>query len=291
MVDIEFLNQKATKLKSALKNIRAIVDKGEEVFLSTPMYPDRVKYYLIIAYDFLEEISCHILKEMGHKVEKGKCLEEISKIDIFSEKLNRTFGDFVWFRSKLFEEKFSYSEKELYHLTKDILSTIDSMFINELALLVKQLKQKAPKLKIPVNLVKINKNLSTMKGEVKRIHTFKSMSPQEFYNSQFAVDRTRYFLTVYIDAASWICRHIARQLKITAKNCFQALVEKGILSKETGESLHRIADKKEDLANPITPVDTGWLYNLIFELDKITDNFIKELSNSLLEKGDNQFQI
>jgi len=46
MLDIEFLNEKATKLKSALKKIKQIIDFGEDAFLKTPMYPDRVKYYL-----------------------------------------------------------------------------------------------------------------------------------------------------------------------------------------------------------------------------------------------------
>ncbi|MEZ0323129.1 MAG: HepT-like ribonuclease domain-containing protein [Hydrogenothermaceae bacterium] len=284
MIDIEFLNQKATKLKSTLKNIKMIIEKGEETFLSTPMYPDRIKYYLVIASDFLEEIACHLLKEITQKVQRENCLKEISGMDIFSPKLNRTFQDFVEFKRKLFEENFNYSERELYHLTRDIVSTIDSLFIPELSIVVKQLKEKSPKLKIPVNLVKINKNLSVMKSELKRIQTFESMSFEEFSSNDFAVDRTRYFLTVYIDSAMWICRHISRQAKINNKRCFEGLTENRIISKETAEILQDISDKREVIANPTAEVDKSWLYNLIKkDLKTTTENFIKELSKSLIE--------
>ncbi|MCX7759843.1 MAG: DUF86 domain-containing protein [Hydrogenothermaceae bacterium] len=283
MIDIEFLNQKATKLKSTLKNIKTIIEKGEDLFLSTPMYPDRIKYYLVIASDFLEEIACHLLKEITQKVHKENCLKEISSMDIFSPKLNRTFQDFVEFKRKLFEENFSYSEKELYHLTKDIVSILDNLFIQELGTVVKQLKEKAPKLKIPVNLVKINKNLSVMKSELKRIQTFESMSFEEFVSSGFALDRTRYFLTVYIDSALWICRHISRQAKITNKRCFEGLAENGIISKETAKILQDIADKRESIANPTIDIDKNWLYNLVKnELKTATENFIRELSKSII---------
>lgn len=284
MVDVEFLNQKATKLKSALKNIRLILERGENIFLSTPMYPDRVKYYLVIVYDFLEEISCHLLKEISQKIVKKECLENISRTDIFSEKINRIFKDFVNFRKKLFEENFSYSERELFHLTKEIVYTIDNLFIQELASVVKQLKERAPKLKIPVNLAKINKNLSTMKGEIKRMNTFKGMDLEEFSNSSFAVDRVRYFLTAYIDAALWICRHIARQGRILNRRCFEGLAESGILERETADVLQQISDMRDSLADPTVAVNTEWLYSILSGLEATTDRFIKGLFKGLLAK-------
>jgi Protein of unknown function DUF86. len=110
MLDIEFLNEKATKLKSALKKIKQIIDFGEDAFLKTPMYPDRVKYYLIILYDELEAIACHILSNYYNDKIKENCIEKLSKDTIFSEKLNRIFADFNEFKIKYFK-KISATQK------------------------------------------------------------------------------------------------------------------------------------------------------------------------------------
>lgn len=282
MIDIQFLNQKATKLKSGLKNIKSLVDKGEEMFINTPMYPDRTKYYLVIVYDILQDIACHILKEVEGSYKKEGCLEDISKTGIFSEKINRVLQDFVFFRKKLFEDGFSYSDRELFYLSKSMVETLDSLFIQELARVVKELKERAPKLKVPVNLVKVNKNLTTMKLEAKRVETFKNLSIDEFTKNSFAIDRTRYFLTVYIDAGLWICRHIARQLKIQDKGCFTALARREMISPDTADFLQQIADMRDKLANPLESVDLGWLYGITQILLPKTESFIKELSKSLL---------
>lgn len=283
MIDIQFLNQKATKLKSGIKNVKNILDKGEDIFINTPMYPDRTKYYLVIIYDILQEIACHILKSLEGKFNKESCLEDITKTGLFSDKINRVLQDFVFFRKKLFEQNFSYSEKELFHFSKSIVETLDSLFITELAKVVKELQEKAPKLKIPVNLVKINKNLTTMKLEAKRVETFKGLSKEQFSQDVFAIDRTRYFLAVYIDAALWICRHIARQLKIQHKDCFIALAEKNIISPKTAEFLQQIADSRDKLADPLSQIDLDWLYDITLNLRQKTDDFIRELSKSLVD--------
>lgn len=284
MIDVQFLNQKATKLKSGLKNIRTILEKGEDTFLNTPMYPDRVKYYLIIVYDILEDISCHLLKEIYKKITKEGCLEEIVKTGIFSEKINRTLYDFVNLKKKLFHEEFNYSDRELYYLTKDILNTLDGLYITELAGIVKQMKEKAPKLKIPVNLVKINHNLSVMKAEVRRMKTFGSLSLNEFEKDAFAVDRVRYFLTVYIDSALWICRHVIRQAKLQNKRCFLALAENGNLTSKTAEFFQNLADRRDLLADPVKDIDMVWLWEVLKKIDSFTESMIKELSVSLVEK-------
>lgn len=283
MIDIQFLNQKATKLKSGLKNIKTIIDRGEDSFTKTPMYPDRTKYYLIIIYDILQEMACHILKDVEGHFNKESCLEDISKTGLFSEKINRILQDFVIFRKKLFEENFNYSDRELFHLSKNIVETLDNLFISELAKVVKELKEKAPKLKIPVNLVKINKNLTTMKLEAKRIETFKDLTFQEFEKDSFVIDRVRYFLTVYIDSALWICRHIARQMKVQDKRCFIAIAEKQIISQSIANFLQSIADNRDKLANPVENIDLNWLYDTTKNLTDTTQQFIKELSKSLID--------
>lgn len=285
MLDIEFLNEKATKLKSALKKINQIIDFGEETFLKTPMYPDRVKYYLIILYDELEAIACHILSNYyGQKI-KENCLEKLSKDTIFSEKLSRIFIDFIEFKNKVFQENFSYSEKELYHLTKNIAQTLDALFVRELSDVVKQLKEKQPKLAIPVNLVKVNHYASAIKGEVKRLETFSKISLNEFKDSSFAIDRSRYFIVVAVDSALWICRHISRQLKIKpSKDCFRSLAENGCLSIELAENLDKIAKLRDDLADPTKDIDLDFLYELVKgDFKTLMDRFILEVAKSIKE--------
>ncbi|WP_299229921.1 HepT-like ribonuclease domain-containing protein [Sulfurihydrogenibium sp.] len=285
MLDIEFLNEKATKLKSALKKIKQIIDFGEDAFLKTPMYPDRVKYYLIILYDELEVIACHILSNYYNDKIKENCIEKLSKDTIFSEKLNRIFADFNEFKNKVFQENFSYLEKQLYHLTKNIVETLDALFIKELSDVVKQLKEKQPKLAIPVNLVKVNHYASAIKGEVKRLETFSKMNEQEFKNNSFAIDRSRYFIVVAIDSALWICRHISRQLKIKfSKDCFKSLAENGCLSVELAENLDKIAQVRNDLADPTKSIDLDFLYKLVKgDFKGLMDKFILEVAKSIKE--------
>ncbi len=279
MLNIEFLNEKATKVNTALKKVSNILNFGEETFLKTPMYPDRVKYYLIIIYDELEAISCHLLSNVHNGKIKENCLEKISQEGIFSEKLNRIFQDFAKFKKKLFEENFSYSDKELYHLSNQLVSTLQNFFLKELSQIVKQLKEKQPKLTIPVNLVKLNKHASVIKSQVKRLSPFRNMTEEEFINSPFAIDRSRYFMVVAIDSALWICRHIARQSGMKPdKNCFNSLK----IDSDLADKLFQIVSLRDTLADPTKEVDKKFLYNLVKNyFEKIMDTYLKQISRLL----------
>ncbi len=283
MLDIEFLNEKATKINGTIKKISQIIDFGEETFLKTPMYPDRVKYYLIILYDELEAISCHIFSNYTGEKVKENCLKKIVEESIFSEKLNRVFTDFINFRENLFKEDFSYKEELLYHFTKEISSTLKEYFLKELATVVKQLKEKQPKLAIPVNLVKVNHYASAIKSETKRLKTFSNMDFDSFKNSDFAIDRSRYFMVVAIDSALWICRHIVRQLKLKpSKNCFSVLSENNCLEKDLAQKLEEITKLRDRLANPKEDIDTNLLYNLVKgEFEALMNSYIKAISKML----------
>ncbi len=283
MLDIEFLNEKATKVNSTIKKISQIIDLGEETFLKTPMYPDRVKYYLIILYDELEAISCHILSNYTGEKIKENCLKNLVKESIFSEKLNRIFLDFINFRENLLKENFNYKEEHLYHFTKEIVSTLKESFLKELSVVVKQLKEKQPKLAIPVNLIKVNHHASTIKSEIKRLKTFSNMDFDSFKNSKFAIDRSRYFIVVAIDSALWICRHIARNLKLKpSKNCFLLLSEKNCLEKSLAQKLEEVAKLRDKLADPKEDIDINLLYNLVKEdFEAMMDSYIKALSKML----------
>lgn len=285
MLNIEFLNEKATKTNSTLKKVSNILEFGEESFLKTPMYPDRVKYYLIILYDELEAIACHILSNIHNEKIKENCLERISQEGIFSEKLNRIFQDFVIFRKKLFEENFNYSDKELFFLSNEIVSTLQNLFIKELSQIVKQLKEKQPKLAVPVNLVKLNQHASVIKSEIKRLEPFRKMSQDEFINSPFAIDRSRYFLVVAIDSTLWICRHISRQSGLKpSKDCFKSLGENGVLSLDLAEKLSNITMLRDTLADPTKEIDKKYLYNLVkSDFEKVMNDFIKEISRYVLD--------
>lgn len=283
MLDIEFLNEKATQINSTIKKIVQIIDFGEEAFLKTPMYPDRVKYYLIILYDELEAISCHIFSNYTGEKVKENCLKRIVEESIFSEKLNRVFIDFINFRENLFKENFSYKEEHLYHFTKEIVYILKEYFLKELAMVVKQLKEKQPKLAIAVNLVKVNNHASVIKSETKRLKTFSNMDFDSFKNNNFAIDRSRYFMVVAIDSALWICRHIVRQLKLkTSKNCFLVLSENNCLEKDLAQKLEEIVKLRDKLANPKEYIDINVLYNLVKgEFEVLMDSYIKALTKML----------
>ena len=280
MLNVEFLNEKATKVNSTLKKLSNILQFGEDTFLKTPMYPDRTKYYLIILYDELEAIACHIVSNIREEKVKENCLEKLSQEGVFSEKLNRIFQDFVNFKKKLFEENFNYSDRELFHLSNEIVSTLQNFFIKELAAVVKQLKEKQPKLAIPVNLVKLNHHASTVKSEIKRLNPFKGMSEEEFINNNFAIDRSRYFIVVAIDSMLWMCRHVARQSGLKpSKDCFINLAENGILEQELAKKLSEVASLRDTLADPTKDIDKHYLFRLVkSEFEEIANGFIKQIA-------------
>ncbi len=287
MLDIQFLNERAKKLRSALKKAKQIIDMGQKEFSSVPMYPDRTQYYMVIAYEELEKIACHIYKEItGEKISEN-CIEKLSQTDIFSGKINRAFQDFIKFKKNLLESRFSYSPEEMYFTVKNILDSLYEPFIKELSSVVKELKEKQPKLAIPVNLKKVNQQAKAIKSELKKIKTLLDYPREEFIKSEFAIDRGRYFAVVTIDSALWICRHIARQLKLKpSKRCFENLYKAGVLKKETAEKLEKIASYRDTLADPEKYIDPHFLYTLLKEDFPIFLEFIKEVSYAIFGKRD-----
>ncbi len=285
MLDVQFLNERAKKLRSALKKVKQIIDLGKETFVSTPMYPDRVQYYMVIAYDELEKIACHIYSEAtGEKISEN-CLEKISQTDIFSGKINRAIQDFIKFKKDLFESNFKYSPEQMYFTVKNILDSLYEPFIKELGKVVKELKEKQPKLAIPVNLKKVNQQAKAVKSELKKIETLLKYPEEEFIKSEYAIDRGRYFAVVTIDSALWICRHIARQLKLKpSKNCFENLYKAGVLKKETAEKLEKIASYRDIFVNPEKEVNPQELYKILKEDFPVFLEFIKEISKAIFGK-------
>ena len=285
MLDVQFLNERAKKLRSALKKVKQIIDLGKETFVSTPMYPDRVQYYMVIAYDELEKIACHIYSEAtGEKISEN-CLEKISQTDIFSGKINRAIQDFIKFKKDLFESNFKYSPEQMYFTVKNILDSLYEPFIKELSKVVKELKEKQPKLAIPVNLKKVNQQAKAIKSELKKIETLLKYPEDEFIKSEYAIDRGRYFAVVTIDSALWICRHIARQLKLKpSKNCFENLYKAGVLKKETAEKLEKIASYRDIFANPEKEINPQKLYKILKEDFPVFLKFIKEISKAIFGK-------
>lgn len=285
MLDIQFLNERAKKLRSALKKVKQIIDLGKETFVSTPMYPDRVQYYMVIAYDELEKIACHIYSEAtGEKISEN-CLEKISQTDIFSGKINRAIQDFIKFKKDLFESNFKYSPEQMYFTVKNILDSLYEPFIKELSKVVKELKEKQPKLAIPVNLKKVNQQAKAIKSELKKIETLLNYPEEEFTKSEYAIDRGRYFAVVTIDSALWICRHIARQLKLKpSKQCFENLYKAGVLKKETAEKLEKLASYRDIFANPEKEIDPKQLYKILKGDFPVFLEFIKEISKAIFGK-------
>ncbi len=285
MLDIQFLNERAKKLRSALKKVKQIIDLGKETFVSTPMYPDRVQYYMVMAYDELEKIACHIYSEAtGEKISEN-CLEKLAQTDIFSGKINRAIQDLIKFKKDLFESNFKYSPEQMYFTVKNILDSLYEPFIKELSKVVKELKEKQPKLTIPVNLKKVNQQAKAIKSELKKIETLLTYPKEEFVKSEYAIDRGRYFAVVTVDSALWICRHIARQLKLKpSKNCFENLYKAGILKKETAEKLEKIASYRDIFANPEKEIDPEELYRILKEDFPVFLEFIKEISKAIFGK-------
>ena len=289
MIDTKFLNEHATKFRSALKKTKQIIDRGLDEFLKTPMYPDRAKYYIIIAYDELDKIACHLLRNITKEKLKENCLEKLLEEKVFSARMNRALEDFVNFKKKLFEENFNYSDRELYTFLKELIDELYEPFIKELAKVVKELKEKEPKLSIPVNMIKVSEQAGAIKSTLKKIDVFLKYPKEEFIKSPYAIDRSRYFAVVLIDAALWICRHVSRAAKLPrSKECFINLGEHGIISKQTAEKLQRIANMRENLVDPTKKIDLEEFYDMLKNDFPAFLDFIKEVVKSIYGKKEKQ---
>ncbi len=284
MLDIEFLNKKASKFITFIKKTKKILENGLEEFVKTPIYVDRGEYYILSAYNELEEIACYLLKKVSNIKQKENCLEKLAKEQIFSEKINRAILDLVELRKNLFENAFKYPAEKLYPLLKDITDNLSDNFLKELASLVKELKEKEPKLKVPVNLKKVNEQAKAIKGAKNKLKTFLNYSEDEFISSDYAVDRTRYYLVVAIDGALWICRHLARKLGLKAgKNCFDLLNKEGYISDDVASFLSELASIRDKLVNPEEEIDKKYLYQLIANKLEYFEKYIKEVAEIIFK--------
>ncbi len=285
MIDTKFLNEHATKFRSALKKTKQIIDRGIEEFLKIPMYPDRAKYYIIIAYDELDKIACHLLRNITKEKLKENCLERLVEERVFSARINRALEDFVNFKKKLFVENFNYSDRELYTFLKQLIDELYEPFIKELAKVVKELKEKEPKLSIPVNMIKVSEQAAAIKSTLKKIDVFLKYPEEEFIKSPYAVDRSRYFAVVLIDSALWICRHVSRAAKLPrSKECFLNLAEHGIISKETAEKLQNIVNLRKDLVDPTKEINLKEFYSMLKNDFPAFISFIKEVVRAIYGK-------
>ncbi len=282
MLDTQFLNEKATKFRSALKKVKKIIDKGPDQFKETPMYPDRVQYYMIIAYDELDQIACHLLREMLGIKKKENCINELASQDIFSGKISRALNDFQKFRDDIFKKKFNYSAEQMYVSIKNILDNLYDNFIQELGSLVKEIKSKEPKLKIPVNLKKVNEQAKAVRSSVKKIRLFLNYPFEEFKKSPMFIDRTRYFLVVAVDSSLWICRHILRKLRSPHKKCFEGLFNEGIISKKTAEDLNDLLLLRDVFANPEKEIKLEELFKIAEKSIYVFDSYIKQISQAII---------
>ncbi|WP_457624874.1 DUF86 domain-containing protein [Persephonella sp.] len=285
MLDVQFLNDKASKLVLFLKKVDKILKNGKEAFIKTPIYPDRTQYYLISAYNELEEITCHILKEITGEKHKGDCVRKIAGEQVFSEKLNRTLVDYSNYISRVMEDNFSYSPEELYAVANEITKTLLGIFIKELASVVKEIKSREPKLAIPVNIKKIQDHGKAIKSSVRKISNFLNFPEEEFINTPLFIDRARYFSVVAIDSSLWICRHIIRKLKKKPdKNCFLRLSGEKIITEETGRKLQEFSALRDTLADPTKEYDPKKLYRTLKEITPVFLKFLSEISKAIFKK-------
>ena len=287
MLDIQLLNQKASKLILFLKKADKILKSGKDTFVSTPMYPDRVQYYLISGYNELEEIACHLLKEIIGEKTKGHCAEKLANQQIFSEKINRVLINYHNYIQSIMEEKFSLSSEELYVVAKEITDTLINLFIKELAAVVKELKAKQPELAIPVNLKKVEKQAKAVKAAVRKISNFLNFPEEEFVKTPLFIDRARYFAVVLIDSSLWICRHIVRKLGEKAgkgKDCTNKLHQLGIISENTAVKMGEIIQYRDIFADPTAEFDPHKLYRLLKENLPAFLDFVKEIAKAIFKK-------
>ncbi len=285
VVDTKFLNEKASKAKTFIKKIKQILELGEEEFSKNPMYPDRTKYYLIVLSDELEQIACHILEVYFQQKFNEKCLEKLALEEILDAKLSRSLYDLYKLKENLLKEGLVYTPENMYHTVLDIISTLDKLLIPQLAQILKELKEKQPSLKIPVNLKKVNQHISAIKSNLSKLDTFLKYSEEEFINSPMFIDRSRYFIVVVIDSSLWICKHVLRKLgERKVDSCFNKFYEKGILDKETANILDYFASNRDLFADPTKDIDLHEFYTKLKLSKKAYNEFVNKILKFILGK-------
>ncbi|NPA58596.1 MAG: DUF86 domain-containing protein [Aquificae bacterium] len=285
MLDVQFLNDKASKLILFLKKAKKVLDLGREEFEKSPMYPDRVQYYLISAFNELEEINCHLLRQITGEKSKGGCTEKISGEGVFSEKINRVLQDYAGYVKGVMEGRREYSPQELFVLAREVVNGLTDRFIKELSGVVKEIKSKEPELKLPVNVKKLQAHAKAIKSAVRKLSNFLTVSEEEFSKSPLFVDRARYFAVVLADSSLWICRHVLRKAgKKPDKDCFSQLSREGFVSQETAERIRGVVEMRDRLANPVEEIDSKKLYKMLKESLPYFLSFLTELSRSLVKK-------
>jgi len=285
IVDTKFLNKKAAKAKTFIKKIKQILSLGEEEFSKNPMYSDRTKYYLVVLTDELEQIACHILEVYFQQKFNEKCLEKLASEEILDAKLSRSLYDLYKLKETLLKENMVYTPENMYHTVSDIISTLDKLLILELAQILKELKEKQPSLKVPVNFKKVNQHISTIKSNLLKLDTFLKYPEEEFLNTPMFIDRSRYFIVVITDSSLWICRHLLRKLgERKTDDCFYKLWEKNIIDKDTADLLGYFASNRELFANPTKNINLKEFYTKLKLSKDIYIKFIKSILKYVLEE-------
>ncbi|HIE58944.1 MAG TPA: DUF86 domain-containing protein [Hydrogenothermaceae bacterium] len=285
IVDTKFLNEKAAKAKTFIKKIKQILSLGEEEFSKNPMYSDRTKYYLVVLTDELEQIACHILEVYFQQKFNEKCLEKLASEEILDAKLSRSLYDLYKLKETLLKENMVYTPENMYHTVSDIISTLDKLLILELAQILKELKEKQPSLKVPVNFKKVNQHISTIKSNLLKLDTFLKYPEEEFLNTPMFIDRSRYFIVVITDSSLWICRHLLRKLgERKTDDCFYKLWEKNIIDKDTADLLGYFASNRELFANPTKNINLKEFYTKLKLSKDIYIKFIKSILKYVLEE-------
>lgn len=285
IVDTKFLNKKAAKAKTFIKKIKQILSLGEEEFSKNPMYSDRTKYYLVVLTDELEQIACHILEVYFQQKFNEKCLEKLASEEILDAKLSRSLYDLYKLKETLLKENMVYTPENMYHTVSDIISTLDKLLILELAQILKELKEKRPSLKVPVNFKKVNQHISTIKSNLLKLDTFLKYPEEEFLNTPMFIDRSRYFIVVITDSSLWICRHLLRKLgERKTDDCFYKLWEKNIIDKDTADLLGYFASNRELFANPTKNINLKEFYTKLKLSKDIYIKFIKSILKYVLEE-------
>lgn len=283
VIDIKFLNEEATKIKSLVKKLKGITDLGEDAFKTNPMYPDRAKYYLIILKEELEKVACHLLQVFYQETVKDNCLEKLAKEEIFDAKLSRALLDIDNMYKQLIKESMVSTPENFYPILKEVVDVLNERFLPELAKVVKSLKEKQPELKVPVNLNKLKHHIFVINSNLKKLETFLKYPKEEFLKSNRFIDRSKYYIVSALDSANWICRHFLRAVKEKPqKDCFAALKEKGLLDEESYNVLSFFAKERGKLVNPQEELEPTELYENLVKAPTAFKKFYKSVLEAVL---------
>ena len=134
----------------------------------------------------------------------------------------------------------------------------------------------------------VERKLADVKGALEELREIAEKGLEAFLSERYLRYAAKYLLITAIEGAFSVCNHIAvRKGRIpkSYSECFRELANLGVIDRELGERLSRMAKFRNLLVHQYWRVDDERVFRIIEEDISDLDEFIAEVMRYLKAKG------